>query len=57
MFVILIVYRLFISPMDEKTKKEIVKIIINAILAVVTALCASSCTLLACGRTPFGGLL
>lgn len=57
MFVLLIVYRLFISPMDEKTKKEIVKIIINAILAVVTALCASSCALLACGRTPFGGVL
>lgn len=41
--------------MENKKTNEIVKIIINAIIAIITALCASSCALLAVGHTPFQG--
>lgn len=39
--------------MNKEKTNEIVKIIINAILAIVTALCASACTVAALGRVPF----
>lgn len=40
--------------MNKEKTNEIVKIIINAILAIVTALCAASCTVVALGGVPFG---
>lgn len=39
--------------MNKEKTNEIVKIIINAILAIVTALCAASCTVVALGHKPF----
>ena len=42
--------------MDAQKRNEIIKIVVNAIVAVVTALFAASCTVIACGRVPFQGL-
>lgn len=43
--------------MNADKKKEIWKIIINALLAIFTALTAASCTLAAMGHTPFRSLV
>lgn len=43
--------------MKKEKTNEIVKIIINAILAIVTALCASSCTVFALGNVPFASFM
>lgn len=43
--------------MSPEQKKKIGQAIINAIISILTALLASSCTLVAIGRTPFGSLV
>lgn len=39
--------------MSDEKKKSLTQAIINAVIAILTALFASSCTCLALGTTPF----
>lgn len=43
--------------MDAQKKKNVIQAIISAIISILTALAASSCTLACIGCVPFRGLL
>ena len=43
--------------MSEQKKKDVWQAIISAIISILTALLASSCTLMCIGVTPFSGLV
>lgn len=43
--------------MSDEKKAQVWRAIVNAVISILTALLASSCTLMCIGHVPFSGLM